>query len=496
MADKPSLWQEIRRRKIVQFALIYAAVGWLLIQVSSTIFPTLGLPLWSFTLVIVIVAIGFPLVIILAWAHETAPEPEAHREPKPESPSELATDRPSIAVLPFANMSDDREQEYLADGMTEDIITALAKLPGLFVVARNSSFTYKGKHPDVRDVGREFGVRYILEGSIRPIGDRMRITAQLVEAASGGHIWSENFDRPLVDLFQVQDEVVSNICDRLNVELRHAEHARAERMSPDEMTAWTWVAKAQNKTDYSDLANYDAAEEMLLKALEAEPDYPYALAMLGHLYTIRATSLVSKDTEEDRKRGIELVTRARGLAPSDAGVVSFFGEAFSALGEYEQAIEALERARDLAPNSPQIYRAIGLPLILTGRASEGIAAIRDGMARDPVGRFGQGHALSRFHIGIGYAVLDDLPAAIESLRASLRENDKSSWPFFLLAAFLWEEDDEAGAKTALAAAFALSPDVTLKALDQQVRLLKIGGDLAGRMHDSLAAIWPSDQALA
>lgn len=490
MAEKPTFWQEIRRRKIVQFALIYAAVGWLLTQISATIFPTLGLPTWSFTLVIVIVALGFPLVIVLAWAHETAPANVTSVPVADSSAPKLVTDMPSIAVLPFINMSDDREQDFLADGMTEDIITALAKSPGIFVIARNSSYTYKGKSPDVRDVGRDLGVRFVLEGSIRAMGERVRITAQLIEAATGGHLWSENYDRPTAELLAVQDEVVNNICDRLNVQLRNSEHARAQKLSPDEMTAWTWVAKAQNLMDYSKPENFQKVKAMLDHALEAEPDYPYALAMLGHMYAIRASSLLSEDVEEDRERGLELVRKARRLAPEDAGVVSFYGEAHSAAGEYETAIEALERARQLAPNSPQIFRAIGFPLIMTGRAEEGIKAIEQGMQRDPSGRFGHGHSMAKFNMGVGYAVLDNVPEAIRQFRGSVAEDGGTNWAFLLLASFLQEDGQKTEAEEALGNAFRLSPDMTWNVFQIQVRALQIGDEFANRLYAALEPIWP------
>ncbi len=148
---------------------------------------------------------------------------------------------PSIAVLPFENMSDDSEQAFLADGMTEDIITGLAAMPRLTVTARNSTFAYKGQSPDIRDVGRDLGVRYVLEGSVRRVNEKIRVTAQLIEAESGNHLWADKYDRLYADIFDVQDEVVSDIAGALSLQITQAEVARARTVPPSNLAAWELV---------------------------------------------------------------------------------------------------------------------------------------------------------------------------------------------------------------------------------------------------------------
>lgn len=489
MAAEPSIWQEIRRRKIVQFGLIYAAVGWLMIQIASATFGNLGLPDWAPTLVIVIVAAGFPLVLVLAWAHDTTPK--AVPAIKEESVAEpgLVTDLPSIAVLPFENMSDDRENEYLADGMTEDIITGIAKLPGVFVVARNSTFTYKGQNPDIREVGRNLGVRYVLEGSIRPIGDRVRITSQLIETATGGHLWSENYDRPMTELFEVQDEVVSQICNRLGLEMRQAEHSRAKKASPDEMTAWTYVAKAQSIVDFGDKDNVNEAQALLKRALEIDPDYALAMAGLGNLHAVKVINLVSDDAEGDRSTAMELITSARRLAPNDAAVLGHFANALAVLGDNEGAIEAFERARTLAPNTPQIFLEMGFPLIMAGRAQEGIDSIKEGIRRDPVGAPGQGHGMPYFYMGIGYIIQEDFEASVSSMQKSVREFDRFHWAWYLLAFGLVQLDKHDEALDALRRGRALVPEITFEKFETMQRDLSIDDVTTALILDALGPLW-------
>ncbi len=193
-----SFWEEIKRRKVGRVAVAYAIVAWLLIQIVVTVEAPLNLPGWMDTFVIVLVLVGFPLALILSWAYDLTPtgiERTKHLESSDESSEESTAgvsqeqESPlnvlpySLAVLPFANMSDDAEQEYFSDGLTEDIITDLSLIPGMFVIARNSAFTYKGKPVDVRQLGKDMGVRYVLEGSVRKSANQVRVTAQLIEAA-------------------------------------------------------------------------------------------------------------------------------------------------------------------------------------------------------------------------------------------------------------------------------------------------------------------------
>jgi adenylate cyclase len=209
------------------------------------------------------------------------------REAASESPLALAPsvlplpDKPSIAVLPFQNMSGDPEQEYFADGMVEEIITALSRIRWLFVIARNSTFTYKGQAVDVKQVGRELGVRYVLEGSVRKSGQRVRITTQLVDATIGNHVWAERYDRELADIFAVQDEITERAVGAIEPELYAAEYHRSQRKPLESLDAWECVIRALSCIAQSSLAGYNEAEALCRRAITVSPNYGQAHSLLS-----------------------------------------------------------------------------------------------------------------------------------------------------------------------------------------------------------------------
>ena len=215
------------------------------------------------------------------------PEPAGHRAAGAGTVSEhppLVIDRPSIAVLPFSNLSGDPAHEYLADGLTEDIITGLSRVKQFFVIARNSTFTYQGKAVDVQQVSWELGVRYVLEGSVRLAGDRVRVTAQLIDATTRAHAWAERFDRKLDGILEVDDEVTEAIVAALHPALRRAEVEHSRRASPQDLNAWALVNRAWVAVQ-SDLGNVETARDAITAcetALALDPDYAFAHAVLGH----------------------------------------------------------------------------------------------------------------------------------------------------------------------------------------------------------------------
>jgi len=218
-------------------------------------------------------------------AFAAATPDEIHEQPRPAMP---LPDRPAIAVLPFTNMSGDPEQEYFSDGISEDIITALSKLRWFFVIARNSSFTYKGKAVHMKQVAEELGVGYVVEGSVRKGGDRVRITAQLNDVATGSHLWAEKYDRSLADVFAVQDEITEAIVAAIEPQLYAAENFRAQRKPPDSMDAWDLVMRALSH--YWRVTRQDnvVAQALLEKAIAIDPNYGQALGVLATSHTFSA----------------------------------------------------------------------------------------------------------------------------------------------------------------------------------------------------------------
>ena len=260
-------------------------------------------------------------------------------------------DKPSIAVLPFQNISGDPEQEYFADGMVEEIITALSRIRWLFVIARNSSFTYKGRAIDVKQVGRELGVRYVLEGSVRRAGGRVRITAQLIDAASGAHLWADRFDGSLEDVFELQDRVAVNVAGVIEPTLQAAEIRRAANRPTSDPTAYDLYLRAVPLWASHEKEPIIQALGLLGRAIERDLHYGSALGLAALCHQLLATSDWTNDTEAHRLEGIDLARRALRCAPDDPDVLANAAVVLGSLGEdIDVAIGSIERSLALNPS--------------------------------------------------------------------------------------------------------------------------------------------------
>jgi adenylate cyclase len=236
----------------------------------------------------------------------------------PSTPSLALPDKPSIAVLPFSNMSGDVEQEYFADGMVEDIITALSRMTWLFVIARNSSFTYKGKAVDIKQVGRDLGARYVLEGSVRKAGNRVRITGQLIDASNGAHLWADRFDGGLEDIFDLQDEVTTSIVGAISPKLEQAEIERAKRKPTEKLAAYDYFLRGMaNIYQRTKEANLGALQNFQ-RAIEIDPDFATAYGMCAYCYVWRKAYGWMEDREREAAETERLARKAAKLGADDA----------------------------------------------------------------------------------------------------------------------------------------------------------------------------------
>jgi TolB-like protein len=310
---------------------------------------------------------------------DSTPESIPAEIPKAAAKTPPLPDKPSVAVLPFVNMSGDPEQEYFSDGITEDIITELSRFRDLFVIARNSSFVYRGKAVNLRDVGRELGVRYVVEGSVRKAGARVRVSAQLIDAVNDRHIWAERYDRELEDIFAVQDEISQTIVSTLAGRIEDATRERAKRKSPDSLLAYDYVLRGDEdlwlytEGQWLDIKERIArSRQMFLKAIELDPDYARAYEGVAYTYAESWGFLLSESPDDDLNRAFEYAQKA--VALDDAESRAHYALALTHVfrREYEQARAHQRRAVALNPNDADTLARMGWLLPLLGEHEEGI----------------------------------------------------------------------------------------------------------------------------
>ena len=301
----------------------------------------------------------------------------------PARPTLTLPGKPSIAILAFANMSGDAEQEYFSDGISEDIITQLSRNSGLFVIARGSSFTYKGRATDVKQIGRELGVRYILEGSVRRGGDRLRISAQLVEAESGNQTWAERFDRTVADLFAVQDEISEAVAVAIGVAVADAEMQRAMRRPPRSLGAWELYQQGLWHSGRVNMAANDEARLLLEQAIALDPMFAAAHGRLSVLYGYAVIHYKNLPKDEGLRLNIVHARRAVELDPGDADGHAHLAIALLWHGDAENALVSARRALSISPSCAQGHMRLGMALVFTGKNADGRAALAEAKRLSP-----------------------------------------------------------------------------------------------------------------
>jgi adenylate cyclase len=280
--------------------------------------------------------------------------------------------RPSIAVLPFDNMSGDPEQEYFADGITEDITTALSKIRSFLVIARNSSFTYKHQAVDTKIVAEELGVRYVLEGSVRKAGNRIRVTAQLIDAPTGHHVWAERYDRELEDIFDLQDEITQTIAAAIEPELSAKEREMAARKPPDSLGTWETFQRAMWDFYSFEKEQHPVAIELFEKAITADPAFAPSYAYKAYCHYAAVMMGWTDDPEHHLTLGMECAKKSLALDPKDAVGYFAISRIHMIRGEHDASIAAGEKAIELNPNTFYAYHGLSFALVLAGKVEEGI----------------------------------------------------------------------------------------------------------------------------
>jgi adenylate cyclase len=363
-------------------------------------------------------------------------------------------DKPSIAVLPFANVSSDPEQEFFADGIAEDVITALSRYPSLFVIARNSCFTYKAPAVKVRQVGRELGVRYVLEGSLRRSGNRVRITAQLVEAENGNYVWAERYDRDLADIFAVQDDITEAVTTAVAPTIADAERQRAMRKPPDSLDAWAAYQRGLWHMCSFSVEENAGAQRCFQEAIDLDPNFAGAYWGLAWAQLHEAAGLQRRDLAEAQKYAEALARRAVALGASDAEARSALAFTLLMRGDYDAALTEAERAIALSPNLAVAHGERGATLIYSGQSRDGVEAIRRCIRLDPHDPLLRVRLL---HLTTGLYFAGEFRAATESAKQAIGSFPEFPSPYGWLAAALGQLGRSAEAKEALQKAIMIAP---------------------------------------
>jgi adenylate cyclase len=396
------------------------------------------------------------------WRMNASASPAVPIEPPVESTQALALpDKPSIAVLPFQNMSGDPEQEYFADGMVEEITTALSRFKWLFVIARNSSFTFKGKAVDVKEVGRGLGVRYVLEGSVRKASGKVRITGQLVDAVTGAHIWADRFERDMADVFALQDEVTVAVVSAIQPKLFQTEIAMATRRRPENLTAYDLFLRAMQQFYLSTREGLAEAIRLAHRALQLDPQLGFVTALAGACHMQRVLFGYAVDPQFDRKEAIRLMRLALSIDDSDPDTLAF-AAIISAymVGDCEREIEMANRAVALNANSFLAWSTRGHVFRIAGLPEEAIQSFERAIRTSPVDP-----RLHLLFVGMGMAFIElrRFDDAIVAGKKAQRQNPSFPPASFCLASAFAHLGRDSEAREAAARLLETDPAFTISA---------------------------------
>ena len=487
--NERNLFAELKRRNVYKVAITYAVVAWLLIQAASILLPTFETPPWVMKALVVLLALGFGFVVFISWAFESTPEglkrtedlsPEEARalptwsrrkfaafiatvaiiaagllayqflRPKTTAPrpSEAATtSSKSIAVLPFVNMSADKNDEYLSDGVSEELITALSKITGLQVKARTSSFAFKGKNEDIQKIGELLHVSHLLEGSVAKAGNKLRITAQLIQASDGNHEWSDTYDREMQDIFAVRSEVAQQVADVLKVRLLGEEKRKIDKKPTENLEAYNLYRQGRYFSDKLSEADSAKALPFFEKAIAKDPRFALAYCGIADTYVLLADTYIPPreafakakaaalkaieldDTLAEAHASLGFVhyhydwdwaaaekefKRAIELNPQSAQSFMLYAHYLAGMGRFEEAKRNAERTLELDPLSLAAHWFIGWGALYAGRGDEAIAEFSKAAEIDP------NNPWVRWFLGRAYLFEGNSQRGMEEIEAATR----------------------------------------------------------------------------
>jgi TolB-like protein/Tfp pilus assembly protein PilF len=385
----------------------------------------------------------------------------------PDKPPLALPDKPSIAVLAFDNMSADPKQEYLADGITEHIIFALSKISKLFVIARHSSFTYKGKPVKVQQVGRELGVRYVLEGSIQKSGDRLRVTAQLIDATTGVHLWSESYVRELKDIFAVQDDITKNIVSAMQVKLTEGEQARVAAKGTNNLEAYLKSLQAKEHLLKFNPESNALGKQLAAEAIALDPEYAFAYRELSAAHMMDVWLRSSKSPKDSIAKSRELAEKAIALDDTFAEAHGWLGFLYSMRKQYDKGIAQAEKAVALNPNSAESHYRLGKTLSLAGRWEESIPEYMKAMRLNPIPP-----NMYLWSLGMSYWGMGQYKEAIPWGEKAVRQEPNSLLARIWMAVIYVSSGREEEARAEAAEVLRINPKFSVKKYEKRAAFKK------------------------
>ena len=518
MREKSSFFSELKRRNVYKVAVAYAVVGWVIAQIATQIFPFLEIPNWVVRLVIVLIAIGFPIALIIAWAFESSPKGidrtmvadalnrhsrgrawiyivvigaaisvalfflgrySAGNKTTTAAPNELSAK--SIAVLPFVNMSADRNDEYLSDGVSEELITALSKINGLQVKARTSSFAFKGKNEDMQKIGELLHVSHLLEGSVAKAGNKLRITAQLIQAADGNHEWSDTYDREMQDIFAVRSEVAQKVAETLKVRLLGEEKRKIDKKPTENLEAYNLYRQGRFYLDKLSEDGMKRALPLFQQAVQLDPNFASAYAGIADNYVIAADAFIPPR---------EAFSKAKEAALKAIELDDSLAEAHASLGlvhyhydwDWAAAENEFKRAITLNPQSAQSFTLYTHFLAGMKRFDEAKKYGQHALELDPLS------VSTHWFLGWGAIYADQLDEAIAEYTKAAELDPDNPWNrMFFGRAYLLKGDRQRGLQE-METAQRLQPDDPLA-----IAFLGYAYAITGRRADALRVLQRLDE---
>ena len=383
-ASMRAFFRQLQKRRVIKVGIAYLIVAWLSLQLADVIFPAMHLPDWSTSLVLGLLIVGFPLALVLSWVFDITPggihrtKESTQTEAPVTSESAVLLDGPSIAVLPFPDMSAEKDQEHFCDGLTEELLNVLTRIPKLRVASRTSSFSFKGKKTDLKTAAEKLQVAHILEGSVRKSGNKIRVTAQLIEAATDSHLWSETYDRELDDIFAIQDDIAAKILDALQCRL-------GTETLPDPTTdnpkAYEYFLRGRGYAISGSDRDIALSLEMLQKAVAADPEFIRAWVHLAEQCTLNA-NFFTKD-EKWRHLAYDSAARAMELAPDRADSYLARAYAHSASERFADSEHDLRTVVELEPRNGRAWHHLARAEFHQGKIEQAIASFEKATQNDP-----------------------------------------------------------------------------------------------------------------